>query len=117
MQIIYAAYRDVKSNRENCVALVHRAEIVVEELKLLVTRHLQEEEMIAGRVDALLLAFETTAQVIRRIGHKNWLRALLDADRDAIQVEHCHRCLTDLMFLFNVRLEVSHPTSFTSIPR
>ncbi|CAE6478748.1 unnamed protein product [Rhizoctonia solani] len=102
MQIIYAAYRDVKSNRENCATLVHRAEIVVGELKSLVVRQMQDEEVIAEKIENLLSAFETTAQVIRQIGHKNWLRALLDADRDAIQVEHCHQCLTDLMFLFNI---------------
>ncbi|KAG8762881.1 hypothetical protein FRC11_007342 [Ceratobasidium sp. 423] len=102
MQIVYAAHRDVKSNRENCTALVHRAEIVMEELKLLASHQAQGEEMITERIGSLLSAFETTAQVIRQIGHKNWLRALLDADHDAIHIEHCHRCLTDLMFLFNI---------------
>ncbi|KAL5636527.1 hypothetical protein ACGC1H_000474 [Rhizoctonia solani] len=63
---------------------------------------MQDNEVIIERIENLLSAFETTAQVIRQIGHKNWLRALLDADRDAIQAEHCHRCLTDLMFLFNI---------------
>ncbi|KAH7343329.1 hypothetical protein B0J17DRAFT_172725 [Rhizoctonia solani] len=102
MQIVYAAYRDIKSNKENCTALVQRAEIVVEELKLLAGRQTQEEDTMTERVGTLLSAFENMAQVIRQIGHKNWLRALLDADRDAIQVEHCHRCLTDLMLLFNI---------------
>ncbi|KDN38173.1 hypothetical protein RSAG8_09676, partial [Rhizoctonia solani AG-8 WAC10335] len=99
-------FRDVKSNKDNCTALVHRAEIVMEGLKLLVVRQMQEEEEIAGRIETLLSAFKTTAQVIHQIGHKNWLRALLDADRDAIQVEHCHRCLTDLMFLFNIEQDL-----------
>ncbi|CAE6412581.1 unnamed protein product [Rhizoctonia solani] len=103
MQIIHAAYRDVKSNKEKCASLVQRAEVVVDELKLLANRQYQEEdEGMAERIGALQAAFETTAQIIRQVGDKNWFKALLDADRDAVHVEDCHRRLTDLVLLFNI---------------
>ncbi|ELU45441.1 hypothetical protein AG1IA_00530 [Rhizoctonia solani AG-1 IA] len=101
MQIVYTAYRDTKSNKEKCASLVQRAEFVVEELKVRVgsstgdlmyhTEPLKQQHRCDVQSNNCTNAYPDIIepqQTIHEVGHKNWLKALLDADRDAIHVEH-----------------------------
>ncbi|KAF8335056.1 uncharacterized protein EI90DRAFT_394816 [Cantharellus anzutake] len=102
IQLVLNAYYLVKTNRDRCHKLVERCESLVAMLQQVVDQR-GEDIYDRDRIERLQEAFEHIAIVIVQVGTRSWMQAYLQSDGDNVILEGCHRRISDLISLFNLR--------------